>query len=65
MTQPSEKNASHVAIARHCWDPPIRVGVKPFVEFSHGIDEGLGQLVARWKPWASPRATQSRRDGIA
>ena len=65
MTQPSEKNASQKTIARHCWDPPIRVGVKPFAEFSRGIDDGLGQLVARWEPWAAPRALQSRRDGIA
>ncbi|MDY0169834.1 MAG: hypothetical protein RBS80_25040 [Thermoguttaceae bacterium] len=54
MSQFSPESAPVLAIARHCWDPPIRVKLLAFLEFSRGVDEGLADLVHKWMRRPAP-----------
>ncbi|MDZ7618728.1 MAG: hypothetical protein U1E05_17120 [Patescibacteria group bacterium] len=54
MPQYIPESESALAVARHYWDPPIRVKVVAFLEFSHGVDEGLKDLVRRWTRCPAP-----------
>ncbi len=60
MPQENQPSAPALAMARHCWDPPIRVRLLAFLEFSRGVDEGLADLVRRWMRHSAP---PSRRTG--
>ncbi len=60
MSQENHPSAPVLAMARHCWDPPIRVRLLAFLEFSRVVDEGLADLVCRWMRRPTP---PSRRIG--
>jgi len=48
--------ARQVTIARHHWDVPVRVGLRPYVEFSRRMECELGKLVDKWIHAAAPGA---------
>ncbi len=63
MSQYNPESESALAVARHCWDPPIRVKAMAFLEFSRRVDEGLADLVRRWRRRSAPCSRRfSRRD---
>jgi len=59
-TQPQSETPTS-ALAREAWDVPIRVGLVPYVAFSHWVDEELDKLVLRWQDKAAPCALLKRR----
>lgn len=53
--------ARALLIARDHWDVPVRVRLRPYVEFSRWMDGELEKLVARWVHTAAPQAPSWRR----
>jgi len=53
--------ARALLIARDCWDVPVRVRLRPYVEFIRRLDGELEELVARWARTAAPNAPAGRR----
>ena len=58
----SEKQdvARALLIARDYWDVPVRVRLRPYVEFIRQLDGELEKLVARWAHTAAPGASRWR-----
>ena len=54
-TQPQSETPAGTLTREH-WDVPIRVGLVPYVAFSHWLDEELDKLVLRWQDKAAPCA---------
>ena len=52
--------ARDVMIARHHWDVPVRVGLRPYVQFTRWMEGELEKLVAQWAHAAAPN-TMGRR----
>jgi hypothetical protein len=50
-----------VLIDRAYWDVPVKVHLRPYVQFCRQIDGQLSKLVARWAPAAAPNAPTLRR----
>ena len=46
----------YVAIGRIHWDVPVRIPLRPYVEFVGWLDDELEKLVDRWAPTAPPKA---------
>ncbi len=59
----SEKQdfARALLIDRDYWDVPVRVRLRPYVQFIHRLDGELEKLVARWAHIAAPNAPGWRR----
>lgn len=60
----SKQNLAHaVWIERDYWDVPVRVRLRPYVQFSCWLDGELQKLVARWAHTAAenPFLRRSRR----
>jgi len=53
--------ARALLIARDCWDVPVRVRLRPYVEFIRRLDGELEKLVARWGHRAAHNAPGGRR----
>jgi hypothetical protein len=53
--------ARALLIARDHWDVPVRVRLRPYVEFVRRLDGELETLVARWAHTAAPNAMGWRR----
>jgi len=50
--------AREVMIARHHWDVPVRVKLRPYVLFVRHMEGELKQLVAQWAHTAAPNAAR-------
>ena len=50
----------HAAVAQP-WLPPVRYGVKPYLEFCESVDQALTELEARY-PSRHPMLTIQERD---
>ncbi len=46
----------YVSIERFHWDVPVRIPLRPYVEFVEWLDGELEKLADRWAPTAPPRA---------
>lgn len=46
--------ARAVLIGRQHWDVPVRVRLRPYVQFSRRMEDELEKLVARWAHTAAP-----------
>ena len=59
----SEKQdvARALLIARDYWDVPVRVRLRPYVQFILQLDGELEKLVARWAHTAAPSALRWRQ----
>lgn len=44
----------YVSIGREHWDVPVRVELRPYLDFNRRINMHLQQLVARWAKNAAP-----------
>jgi hypothetical protein len=65
MSPHSPESTPVLAIARHCWDPPIRVKLVAFLEFSRAVDEGLSDLVHRWMRRPAPGSRRVGRSMVS
>ena len=61
MRAENKEIAHALLIARDHWDVPVRVRLRPYVEFIRWIDNELETLVARWAHTAAPNAMRWRR----
>ena len=50
----------NLLIARRHWDVPVRVPLRPYLQFSRCIDGQLCELIARWTHVAPPGAAKYR-----
>lgn len=65
MSDKSSTIAEGVLIGREHWDIPVRVGLRPYLDFIRHMDEQVRFLVIQWSHTASPSAknpwNQTRR----
>jgi hypothetical protein len=60
MKSKDQDYARALLIARDYWDVPVRVRLRPYVEFIRRLDDELEKLVARWAHTAAPHAPRGR-----
>ena len=61
MASEKLKFSGKVKIARSHWDVPVRVGLRPYMQFNRWLDGELEKLVARWSHTAAPNAARFGR----
>jgi hypothetical protein len=58
MTNIHSQLAGMVSISAEHWDVPMRVELRPYLEFNRSIALQLRELEARWEKQSHPSASQ-------
>jgi len=56
MKSKAAPTAGYVAIGRIHWDVPVKIPLRPYVEFVGWLDEELDKLTNLWAPRSPPEA---------